>query len=1555
MYDVREREHSTGYVGIIFKGSGIQARIDYVRVLFVPDIKAPQVPVSAEYDRTTDVAGLADGIVTVSLNPEGDAARDVVCYWGNGNDVLGGYEHFGKEVVEAGATTVMINLGKNIMIPEGATEIRVYTENHVGRSEQCVCVPLPAGATPLTVGEEIMSFQVISDTHITSNKEGYASKNFKAFLEKVLANDADSKGIWIGGDLVDNGKEEEYNTFQAIWEEVEAEVGKELPDMHAIIGNHEFWTETTHKETIKAFNKFTGNDGTYFSEDVGDYHFIYLATTTLEKEGAHKSHTKAVLGDTQLRWLEKTLNKKTEENKPIFIFLHQPVNDTVAGSKNSGIRDAAEVTKLKAILKNYPQAVLFTSHSHMNLDTPKTMMASDEGLCNIFNTSAISYLMETHYTKQTIKSDGAQAYYVEVYEDMLLVRGKDVISDKWLPSSQFVIFLDGYEAPAPLAPEGDVFEVDFNNFTDAKGLEKDFDAYVINKLDDGATAAKVEEAFVVAGQGIRRNSSKVSDDPDGFNILTYTGQQYKNFEAELVYGQSWQRYGLMFGGELGEFALNKQNGLVKATNGVAFAFTEAEGYRNVRGALTAKMPSSANNALKRVADKLDTYVNSSGSATNNVDNEKLHTMKIRVVGDWMTMIVDDNEASRVTVRIDGYTGGYISLVSNGSYRNSGSFSSLKIQALDDNAELGCAKPQEKDGFVSLTAVKNDFDAYYLANVETSAIMEKVEFYNNWWFNKEGMLGRFKSGNGTETSKVDVLTYNKQEYVDFQVEFDYQQSYNRTGIIIGGEQGVFPIGYENDKMVAKEGVMLFLEAEGKPNAMGNFTNGYTTKSQLRKIISNVNLPGFVDENGSATANVDAKKVHHVTIVVKDKQVYMFIDGSDECAMYLTLPSDYDGGYVSLFSSAPRDFGMDNFVISETITKTIPAREKLVTKNGDKVRIDFDVNVPDATGLQAYYLKKLDKTGKLEKQDLYENWMIANGKLAKQATAVGTDDTEKVAILTYTERKYENFIATFEYQVTRGRLMLLFGTENGSYPIYNKNGNHENGGVILYPEGNLGDGGGICAVGDVKIANQGYRPVWYEKPYAPGYSSKNTDGTVKQGAKRTMTVAVYNKHCYVYIEGYGLVSSFDLSNDYKGGYISLASTNAATTTTQYGFYSLEIQPISDANAIKAVAANKDITVKTGTKLEELNLPTTVKVTNAKGKSVSVPVTWEAKGYDGTTEGNYKFVGTLTMGSGMTNPGMMASSITVRVRDKITKTSAATKLWTFDTNSDLLDFKAYYIDNAKKDKPVASGGPSWFVKGGNLQRDQNRTSAGGETKKLSVLTYTGSKYTNFELEVDFSQQYAREMIMFGSKTPGQYINYEEPKGKDNPICVYVEFEGNRNAMGNVTNTNYYNRTSTSVSIAREDTVENKNYYNKKDKESSVGTMHHLKLRVVGDTYTIWLDNQKTVFSGKLGEGYEGGYISLVSTAKEGVFDNLKITRLNAQGQPIADDGQVVANDNLDIDFLKLDKPEETGNEANKIQIDMKKVLILGVPTVALVGILGVVTVLVIKKKTKKKEGNA
>ena len=377
----------------------------------------------------------------------------------------------------------------------------------------------------------------------------------------------------------------------------------------------------------------------------------------------------------------------------------------------------------------------------------------------------------------------------------------------------------------------------------------------------------------------------------------------------------------------------------------------------------------------------------------------------------------------------------------------------------------------------------------------------------------------------------------------------------------------------------------------------------------------------------------------------------------------------------------------FEISETITKAIPSKESLVTKNGNEVNIQFDAVVPNTTGLSTYYLSKLDDKGTVQATSFFDYWMVANGKMNRKSDRNSGSDVSDVSILTYNEKKYTDFVATFEYQQTWGRLMFLFGSENGKYPLYEKEGHFENGGGILYPEADLGSGGGICALGNVKIATEGYRPLYRELSYAPEYFKKDVNGNAKMGTKYTMTVAVINKHCSVYVEGFGLVAAFDLNDNYKGGYISLASTQ----TEYQGFTYLNIREVDTKNAIKAVNQNRDITVKTGTALKNIDLPSAVKVTNAEGKTISVPVVWTDRGYDGSKEGEYQFVGTLKPTSGVTNPGMMTALLTVRVRDKVSSNSGATKIWTFDTMSDLMDFKSYYLEDASKGKAVESDYPS------------------------------------------------------------------------------------------------------------------------------------------------------------------------------------------------------------------------------------------------------------------------
>ena len=82
--------------------------------------------------------------------------------------------------------------------------------------------------------------------------------------------------------------------------------------------------------------------------------------------------THGYYSDKQINWLKEEMAKaqKDDPEKPIFIFLHQHIKETVYGSHEWGTQDSA---KINAVLKEYPQVITFSGHSHYPLDDPRSI------------------------------------------------------------------------------------------------------------------------------------------------------------------------------------------------------------------------------------------------------------------------------------------------------------------------------------------------------------------------------------------------------------------------------------------------------------------------------------------------------------------------------------------------------------------------------------------------------------------------------------------------------------------------------------------------------------------------------------------------------------------------------------------------------------------------------------------------------------------------------------------------------------------------------------------------------------------------------------------------------------------------------------------------------------------------------------------------------------------------------------------------------------------------------------------------------------------------------
>lgn len=270
----------------------------------------------------------------------------------------------------------------------------------------------------------LFSFQVITDTHVTEDAEHTHNRNFDHALQQIKALAPNSKGIMHVGDVTDHGFPNEYAEFQRIWESHRSE----LPEMIMTTGNHDVGLGVW-EDRIGRFLFSTGTPGPYHAHDIEGHRFIFLGT-----EKNLKIHCS--LSQEQLRWLKIKLEEKAASGRPIFIFLHQPLKNTVAGSyEEQQWHGVEEDEELRAVLAGYPQAILFTGHTHWELEAGHTYYDRGGQLPAMMNAVSTAYL----WTDEDQHKDGSQGLFVDVYENRVLVRGRDFANSEWVESARYEI------------------------------------------------------------------------------------------------------------------------------------------------------------------------------------------------------------------------------------------------------------------------------------------------------------------------------------------------------------------------------------------------------------------------------------------------------------------------------------------------------------------------------------------------------------------------------------------------------------------------------------------------------------------------------------------------------------------------------------------------------------------------------------------------------------------------------------------------------------------------------------------------------------------------------------------------------------------------------------------------------------------------------------------------------------------------------------------------------------------------------------------------------------
>lgn len=302
-----------------------------------------------------------------------------------------------------------------------------------------------------TVSQPLLSFPVLSDIHVQS-WDVRSQRKFEAALHDLNQINPNSDTLVINGDIT-NGMPEDY------WKLAQIMKSNPHPEkVEYVIGNHEFykawfddnwaWSPETfpngekEQASIERFLQLTGEQHVYYNREINGYTFLFLGMEHYRQSDPANLED-AYLSQEQLDWLQAKLRLSAgaDREKPIFVFLHQPLPNTVAGTRFCCTNNRAVIQheELRKILSQFPQIIFFSGHTHWELKLPDTFVHDS---FTMVNSASVEQLWTDNGSgggELEMEPDESQGLYIEVYQDKVMIKGRDFYRRSWIPEAQFEV------------------------------------------------------------------------------------------------------------------------------------------------------------------------------------------------------------------------------------------------------------------------------------------------------------------------------------------------------------------------------------------------------------------------------------------------------------------------------------------------------------------------------------------------------------------------------------------------------------------------------------------------------------------------------------------------------------------------------------------------------------------------------------------------------------------------------------------------------------------------------------------------------------------------------------------------------------------------------------------------------------------------------------------------------------------------------------------------------------------------------------------------------------
>ena len=295
-------------------------------------------------------------------------------------------------------------------------------------------IPIGNLALP-NIGNKLYSFGALSDIHLNT---GDANTDFQRAL--TYFNESEKVDFTcICGDLTNFGRLTEFEHYRDM-------VNTYSPNkrVYAISGNHDSTDEynggaSALTLTYDGITPYTGNP-LYYTFEQGNDLFVMMGQRRWEYGYANDD----LFSVEELQWLYDTL--EANRDKRCFVFQHSLRFDgcgkPYSQSPTINMLNCTQGEVFKSLVSHYHNVIWFHGHSHTCFDSQEDNdIANYDNLygCHSIHIPSLATPREYENSAYVGKTAESEGYVVDVYENHIVLRGRDFANAKFLPIANYCI------------------------------------------------------------------------------------------------------------------------------------------------------------------------------------------------------------------------------------------------------------------------------------------------------------------------------------------------------------------------------------------------------------------------------------------------------------------------------------------------------------------------------------------------------------------------------------------------------------------------------------------------------------------------------------------------------------------------------------------------------------------------------------------------------------------------------------------------------------------------------------------------------------------------------------------------------------------------------------------------------------------------------------------------------------------------------------------------------------------------------------------------------------